>query len=120
VGKYAGRAQKKEDSAINEADNSEISKPGEAPEDLDKDSKGAWFKRQKKADKEAKKGAKVKEEWYELQGYKLLRKARKVNGGVYSFYVCNIRKHPEALDNPKIRESASGESLLNAIKKRSK
>ena len=120
MGRYAGRAQKKQDAAINAADSSEISKPGEAPEDIDEESKGAWMKRQVKSDKEAKKGAKVKDEWFELHGLKLLRRVRKVNGSVYSFYYSNIKKHPELLDNAKIRESARGESLLNAIKKRKK
>lgn len=61
--------------------------------DLDQETKAEWLKRRAKEDRKHKSGLKVSETWYEIiAGKKLVKKIRKNNGGVYSLYVCNIKK----------------------------
>lgn len=47
---------------------------------------------------------KVVDYYYELQGTKLIKKVRKANGSLYSYYVTNVRTNPEILKDPEISQ----------------
>lgn len=59
----------------------------------DDESKEKFLKRMKREEAAHRKGQKVVDEWYEVvNGKKLVKKLKKNNGGVYSIYICNIKK----------------------------
>jgi hypothetical protein len=61
--------------------------------DLTEENKAEWLKRRAKEDRKHKAGMKVLDEWFEIvQGKKLVKKIRKNNGGLYSLYICNVKK----------------------------
>lgn len=85
------------DSAIFTADNSAKINPSVDLKDMPEESKVEWLKRRNKEDQKHRAGQRIKEEWFELvAGKKLIKKFRKNNGGVYSIYICNIKKPKNA------------------------
>lgn len=61
--------------------------------DITDESKAEWLKRRNKEDRKHKAGLKIVDEWFELvAGKKLVKKLKKNNGGVYSIYICNVKK----------------------------
>ncbi len=79
------------DTAIHRADRSAKVDP---EKDLkDNESKADWLKRRNKEDRKQKQQNVVLDEWFEVvAGKKLVKKMKKKSGGVYSSYICNIKK----------------------------
>ncbi len=85
-----GRGKDIREGAIFDADTSAKINP---EKDISEERKDEWLKRRNKEDRKHKADQKVVEEWYELiGGKKLIKKLRKKNGGVYSLYICNVKK----------------------------
>lgn len=64
-------------------------------EELEGERKDKFLKRVAKENKEAKKNAVETKVWFEIHGDKVLRKATKANGGVYSRYHCSAKKNKD-------------------------
>lgn len=107
--------QHKEDDAINEASKSALLDP---EKDLEGAAKKKWHAKRVKEDKAAAEGRVEQNYHYELEGQKLLKKVRKVNGSMYCYYVSNIRKEPSSLDAKDVKLHAKGDALLKALSKR--
>jgi len=65
--------------------------------DMTAEERMEWLKKRNAEAKEAKKGNKILEVFYTLNGDKLNKKVRKANGGILSYYVGNIRKNPDIM-----------------------
>lgn len=64
-----------------------------------------FMRRRREEEKDAKERAKVVDYHYELNGHKLIRKTKKKNGAVYSFYVGNTRRYPKLLENEDVKKN---------------
>lgn len=82
-----------EEGASHRADASAKVNPAVDLKDMSEESKAEWLKRRNREDRKHKAGLKIVDEWFELvAGKKLVKKFKKNNGGMYSIYICNIKK----------------------------
>ena len=86
--------------AVFEADRSAKVDP---EKDLSDERKEQWATRIRAEDEALKAGNVVQEFWYERKGDKLIKKIKKKKGGAYSFYVGNVKRHPELMDDPEVK-----------------
>lgn len=95
MGRGPGRPRK-EDSAVFEADTSQLIKTEDDLKDLSDERKDQYLNRMKAEDDANKKHFKKVDEWLVVTGNKVLRKTKNATGSEYTFYWFNMNRNKDA------------------------